>query len=612
MADDKSFKELITESKRTNKLLEQQMASEDKGSKLGASIKNAAGEIINDRLISRTAKREADETQAAIKKSAADTLEQTEEYNKESLSVWSRIANNLTGAFVGKSGGKGSAAEKEASKDEENRATALFKKYLGKNSTVGKRLLGIFDSFKGFAKSIIGKGKGILGVLLGVAGYGLLLRYLNSPEFKAFIESGDAGKKIAAAAKAVFGEGGFLDKIVTFVGDFLPNILWGKDRGGTIDEPKGMSVFGILGGAAKLIGENLIIAFDSKEPLWKRILAGLKVLFVTTAPLLVAGAVTAIGAAAVGLVWTLSGIGLAAVFSTTGLIVAAALLALVPGFKFMAKRKADQEAKEGKYDTYIGDFVGAVFGGAVNALTVGMGYLIDVLTLGQFNVADTYKEVDYRVLFSEFWTDLGTLLYNIVAGAVNFVRKIIFGKDKEDLESDVAKTQEKMQKNLAAQDRILSKGENMSAFDKERLEGLANQYNDLAKIKRIQEGKVLDFDPNAPRGIATTDMTKIMRDENLKRFKETGNIGDFKTNLKAEKRLIEDILGDIGKDDKIKGGSIEDLYYDKDGKLTYTPGGAPPPPIVTQVNNNNQDITYLPPVSVVDRAVTNPAKIFGN
>ena len=62
MADDKSFKELITESKRTNKLLEQQMASEDKGSKLGASIKNAAGEIINDRLISRTAKREADET----------------------------------------------------------------------------------------------------------------------------------------------------------------------------------------------------------------------------------------------------------------------------------------------------------------------------------------------------------------------------------------------------------------------------------------------------------------------------------------------------------------------------------------------------------------------
>jgi len=116
MADDKSFKELITESKRTNKLLEQQMASEDKGSKLGASIKNAAGEIINDRLISRTAKREADETQAAIKKSAADTLEQSEEYNKESLSVWSRIANNLTGAFIGKGGGKGSAAEKEAAK----------------------------------------------------------------------------------------------------------------------------------------------------------------------------------------------------------------------------------------------------------------------------------------------------------------------------------------------------------------------------------------------------------------------------------------------------------------------------------------------------------------
>ena len=99
MADDKSFKELIAESKRTNKLLEQQMASEDKGSKLGASIKNAAGEIINDRLISRTAKREADETQAAIKQSAADTLEQNEE---KARAVWlqdERVDETYNSAF---------------------------------------------------------------------------------------------------------------------------------------------------------------------------------------------------------------------------------------------------------------------------------------------------------------------------------------------------------------------------------------------------------------------------------------------------------------------------------------------------------------------------------
>lgn len=606
MADDKSFKELITESKRTNKLLEQQMASEDKGSKLGASIKNAAGEIINDRLISRTAKREADETQAAIKKSAADTLEQSEEYNKESLSVWSRIANNLTGAFIGKGGGKGSAAEKEAAKDEENRATALFKKYLGKDSTVGKRLLGIFDSFKGFAKSIIGKGKGILGVLLGVAGYGLLLRYLNSPEFKAFIESGDAGKKIAAAAKAVFGEGGFLDKIVTFVGDFLPNILWGKNRGGTIDEPKGASVFGILGGAAKLIGENLIIAFDSEEPLWKRILAGLKVLFVTTAPLLVAGAVTAIGAAAVGLVWTLSGIGLSAVFSTTGLIVAAALVALVPAFKFLMKRKAEAEARGEEYDGYIGDLVGSIFGGGMNVLNIVFAELLDALTLGVFNFSGTARETDYRVLFSDLYTDLGTFLYNMVAGAVNFVRKLIFGKDEEDLKADVAKTEEKMQKNLAAQDKILSKGENMTTFDKERLEGLMNQYNDLTKIKRIQEGKVSDFDPNAPRGIVPGNMTKIVGDQSLLKFKETGDIADFKsietgTAARDARELVKSVLKE--------GGNIQDLYYNEEGRLSM-PTAVTPPPLVTQVNNNNQNTTHQNQVNVSNLAV-NAAQIFG-
>lgn len=606
MAEDKSFKELIEQSKKTNKLLEQQMASEDKGSKLGASIKNAAGEIINDRLISRTAKREADETQAAIKKSAADTLEQSEEYNKESLSVWSRIANNLTGAFIGKGGGKGSAAEKEAAKDEENRATALFKKYLGKDSTVGKRLLGIFDSFKGFAKSIIGKGKGILGVLLGVAGYGLLLRYLNSPEFKAFIESGDAGKKIAAAAKAVFGEGGFLDKIVTFVGDFLPNILWGKNRGGTIDEPKGASVFGILGGAAKLIGENLIIAFDSEEPLWKRILAGLKVLFVTTAPLLVAGAVTAIGAAAVGLVWTLSGIGLSAVFSTTGLIVAAALVALVPAFKFLMKRKAEAEARGEEYDGYIGDLVGSIFGGGMNVLNIVFAELLDALTLGVFNFSGTARETDYRVLFSDLYTDLGTFLYNMVAGAVNFVRKLIFGKDEEDLKADVAKTEEKMQKNLAAQDKILSKGENMTTFDKERLEGLMNQYNDLTKIKKIQEGKVSDFDPNAPRGIVPGNMTKIVGDQSLLKFKETGDIADFKsietgTAARDARELVKSVLKE--------GGNIQDLYYNEEGRLSM-PTAVTPPPLVTQVNNNNQNTTHQNQVNVSNLAV-NAAQIFG-
>ena len=73
MAEDKSFKQLIEEQKKTNKLLMQQIASDAKGSDLATSIKNSAGEIINDVLIGNKQKRESDETQAVIKKGNEDS-----------------------------------------------------------------------------------------------------------------------------------------------------------------------------------------------------------------------------------------------------------------------------------------------------------------------------------------------------------------------------------------------------------------------------------------------------------------------------------------------------------------------------------------------------------
>ena len=79
MADDKSFKELIQEQKQTNKLLMQQISSDERGSNLGQSIKNSAGEIINDVLIGNKQKRESDETQAIIKKTSDKALEENEE-----------------------------------------------------------------------------------------------------------------------------------------------------------------------------------------------------------------------------------------------------------------------------------------------------------------------------------------------------------------------------------------------------------------------------------------------------------------------------------------------------------------------------------------------------
>ena len=87
MADDKSFKELIAEQKQTNKLLLQQMASDEKGAKVGTSFKNAAGEIITELAVSRTAKREADETQAVIKKTSEEQKD-LDEKNQKTNAAW--------------------------------------------------------------------------------------------------------------------------------------------------------------------------------------------------------------------------------------------------------------------------------------------------------------------------------------------------------------------------------------------------------------------------------------------------------------------------------------------------------------------------------------------
>ena len=84
MADDKSFKELIAEQKRTNKLLEAQARSDAEGANLKASVKNSAGEIINDRLIGQTAKQESDQTQVKVSGVTSATYEVSEEQNEDS------------------------------------------------------------------------------------------------------------------------------------------------------------------------------------------------------------------------------------------------------------------------------------------------------------------------------------------------------------------------------------------------------------------------------------------------------------------------------------------------------------------------------------------------
>ena len=219
MAEDKSFKQLIEEQKKTNKLLMQQMASDAKGSDLGTSIKNSAGEIINDVLIGNKQKRESDETQAVIKKGNEDTKTITGKNQKENIKIFTKMSEALTGAFTTKGKNGTSVKDEEGKKDEKKTFKEVLGTYLGKNSWVGKQLGGLTGFFGKFFKKFKDTGKGILKVLFGVVAYGLILQYLNSPGFKEFMK-GDAPKRIAAAAKLIFGKGGLLSQLsLLIIGD---------------------------------------------------------------------------------------------------------------------------------------------------------------------------------------------------------------------------------------------------------------------------------------------------------------------------------------------------------------------------------------------------------
>jgi hypothetical protein len=251
MAEDKSFKELIAEQKQTNKLLLQQMASEDKGAKLGASIKNAAGEIINDQLIGRTARKEADETQAVIKKGTEETLEQGEKNQKDNLKIFKTMSTALTGAFVNKK--TGGARGKEKFKDTIAMFSAFGKKYFGKSSFLYKGIMDLRGYLGGLFKSLLGKGKGILGFLATAIGYGLLLKYLNSEGFKEFIK-GDAPKKIAEMARKIFGKDGALDRTTFHLGEII--------KGFTDPDKSG---FAALGAALTELREAIFGKSEKKE-----------------------------------------------------------------------------------------------------------------------------------------------------------------------------------------------------------------------------------------------------------------------------------------------------------------------------------------------------------
>ena len=228
MAEDKSFKEVTQEIKETNKLIRQQITDENKGSKLGASFKNAAGEIITELAVGRKASKESDQTQAILIKGNEEQTDRDNKNQDENKTIWKGIANTLTGAFLTKKGGAvKTGAEQEEEKDRFSSLKKMFATYLGKDSFVGRNLLKLGSFFSNLGKKLLGKGMGILGLLATASLYGLLLKYLNSEGFKEFMK-GDAPKIIGAFFKRIFGKDGLFETLADiFKSD---DTLWDKAK----------------------------------------------------------------------------------------------------------------------------------------------------------------------------------------------------------------------------------------------------------------------------------------------------------------------------------------------------------------------------------------------
>ena len=602
MADDKSFKELIEQSKKTNKLLEKQMASDERGSKLGTSIKNSLGEIINDRLVGRLARAEHDQTQEQIVKSAEQRTELDRENQKESSKIWSRIADTLTGAFIGKGDGKG-AADKENRKDEIARDNARIKKFFGKDSFIGKKVIGIFEGIGDLAKSLYGKGKGILGVILGAVGYGLLLRYLNSPEFKEFIESGDAAKRIAAAARAI-------DARITQ----LIELFNGKPG-------KGGGFLGTVAKSLKKLGKDLTKAFMGKDEEGdpygftdaimenKKTVAGIvlalyaRTIAAVGAGLLAKGLVK--GAAALGITTGIKNLlfGKANIarggvrgYGAGGLRAAGIIgivLALFEGVKYMFSTEAQRRIKDGE-STYlsagIGGFIGSFF-------TVGSFILSSIArAFGLTSVANILDAQDYKTMLDELTFDIINSFHSRFVSLYRGFKKFLFGTNILDEQSEIKKLQDeniekiKMAKKLekSKDPKILASAallraqvkQNKKTIEKRRKRISAAEKGDLGGIATEDEGNI----PLQLKNLAG-------REAALARFKSSGGAGFFRVmgdkEAQMKKSYLESIL------DKDKTNDLDLRLNPNTGGLELSGVGGFTPVLSTNIDAKTNNSTYL-------------------
>ena len=603
MADDKSFKELIEQSKKTNKLLEKQISSEERGSNLGTSIKNSAGEIINDVLIGNKQKRESDQTQAIIKKTSDKALDEDKKNQKESGKIWSRIADTLTGAFIGKGGGK-SAADKENRKDEIARDNARIKKFFGKDSFLGKKVIGIFEGISGLAKSLYGKGKGILGVILGAVGYGLLLRYLNSPEFKEFIESGDAAKRIAAAARAI-------DARITQ----LIELFNGKPG-------KGGGFLGTVARSLKKLSKDLTKAFKGKDEKGdpygftdaimenKKTVAGIvlalyaRTIATVGAGLLAKGLVK--GAAALGITTGIKNLlfGKANIarggvrgYGAGGLRAAGIIgivLALFEGVKYMFSTEAQRRIDEGK-STYlsagIGGFIGSFF-------TVGSFILSSIAkAVGLNDVANMLDAQDYKTMLDELSFDIINSFQSRFVSLYRGFKKFLFGTNILDEQSEIKKLQdENIEKIKMAEKLEKSKSPNLIASAAVfRAQVKQNEKTIEKRRERISAAEKGDLGFNLTaenEGNIPLQLKNLAgREAALARFKSSGGAGVFTPMGKGEAQMKKSYLESLMDEDS--SNDLDLRLNPKTGGLELSGPGGFTPVVSTNIDAKTSNSTYL-------------------
>ena len=621
MADEKSFKGLIAEQKQTNKLLQQQIVDDNDGSKLGTSIKNSLGEIINDRLIGRLARGEHDQTQEQIVKSAEKRSELDIEHNKSNQEIFSKIAKNLTGASTGNGKPNTSAADEESFKDENARDNARFAKFLGPKSFLGKGFLGLTGDIVKLVKNLYGKGKGILKVLFGVAAYGLLLKYLNSPGFKEFMKN-DGPAKIAEAAKRIFGKGGLIDQITNFfTGDsknsapgFFQKILirlkkLGKD---VFNASKGKddnneeytytdvikdnitTITGIVG----VLYAKQVLKYGFQAGKWLAS-KGFTVLKRNVFPFLI-GRGTGLGLGA----RLLRGAGLVGI-----------VLSLYEGVKYTFAKETQERIKNGKstwLSAGIGGFVGSFFQLGSDILS------IIASAVGLDSIAKALDAQNYKLMIDELALDIINSFDNMFTSLYRGFKKLLFGTNIFDEESEIKKLQKdnikkiKMAEQLEAggNPNLIAQGAVLRAQVKQNEKTIEKKRESISKAKEGDKG-VSAFGED--EGNIPLQLKNLAgREAALARFKTTGS-GFFLTMGDKEAQMKKSYLESLKDEDT--SNDLDLRLNPKTGGLELSGQGgfsSVTNPLLINNITNPKEIVTMKPIIQIGPPQQNMATIFGN